>query len=282
MARPSLSKTLELLDDRTRIVTPQLIPWLESHADDPLPDWVAARVAEILTTPPRDRRGSFSGSSSGQCLRQQEFEFIGAPASQTTRTDASLAAIYNDGDWRHLRWQSWGLTSGILTDIEVPLAWPKMNSRGSLDGEGYVPDDHPNRKWRGEEFGFELKGVNPFRYPKWIAAATAQEYHLRQVHRYFLVSGKKLFVIIYENKGTNQWHEWVIRPNAQMMRESEAELKRLNEAVEMQKLHTQLPSCKIRLGPDWSDCPYAGVQGTCETVHGWWSPPASKRRTRSS
>lgn len=265
----SLTKTLQLLDDKTRIITPRFVPWLERYADDPYPDWVGQRMAEVMTTPPRDRRGSFSASSSGECLRQQEFAFLGARITNAGRTDAHMASIYDDGDWRHMRWQARLLTAGILDDIEVPMAWPRMNSRGSLDGEGVVISDHPNRKWRDQDFGFELKGVNPFWYPRWVSATSAQEKHLRQVHRYFLVTGKELFVIIYENKGTNEWHEWVIRPNAQMMRESEAELRELNKAVERKKLHRPLASCATRIGAHWKDCPFAGAKGTCETTFGW-------------
>lgn len=240
-----------------------------------MPEWVAARVAEVISTPPRDRRRSFSASSSGDCLRAQEFAFLGTPPSQEQRTEAQMAAIFDDGKWRHIRWQARLLASGILDGIEVPMAWPKMNARGSLDGEGLVPDDHPNRLWRGKDFGFELKGVNPFQYPRWVKAAQPQEGHLWQVHRYFVVTGKELFVIIYENKGTNQWHEWVIRPIAKMMRASERELRALNQSLQMQRLHAPLSTCRIGVGPHWKECAYGGKGGTCMTTRGWPSNSAS-------
>ena len=266
----SLRTTIELLDDKLRIVTPLLTPWLESHGDDPYPPWVGNTIRKLLVTPPRIRSGFFSASSAGTCLRAQEFGFLGMAPTPGTREHIppELMAVFDNGKWGHLRWQARLLSAGILQQIEVSMTWPNMYSVNTLDGMGIVDAEHPNRKWRNEEFGFELKTVSPFLYPRWVSGPP-QAKHLAQIHRYFLVSGYRLFVIIYENKGTNAWYEWVIRPDPVLMRQSELELQHLNTAVDRQLFHEPLSSCKIRTGPNWRECPYAGKGGVCETTKRW-------------
>lgn len=266
----SLKRVLHEASRRDRlIVTPRYTPWLQSHADDPLPPWVVQRVSRLLKTPPRVREGTFSASSSGSCLRSQELSFLGAPATVRRDVDWKLMSIYQDGKYRHLRHQGNLLASSIIAEIEYGLDWPKYRAYGTMDGLGFVPADHPQVEWRGEPFGLEIKGVSPFLFPRWSQADLPQESHLRQGHRYFLLYGMRLFVYLYENKGTQELKEWVVTPNPELMAESMQELKDLNKAVKTRTLHERLPSCAIRRGPAWNSCPYAGVGGTCERAKRW-------------
>jgi hypothetical protein len=213
----------------------------------------------------RDRTKSFSGSSAGACLRAQEFGFLGVSPDVDQLPDTDLISIFDDGRWRHLRWQANLLSAGILKGIEVPLDWPLKRSKGSMDGWGVVWDDHPHKQWRGKDFGFELKGVNGFQFSKLVQKKMPKDEHVHQTMRYFAVSGVDLFVVLYECKLTQRTHEWVLEPDEDMIADTIDELNDLNAAVDRQQVHPQLRSCSARMGPFWEGCPYAGKGGICET-----------------
>lgn len=261
----TLRSTVRRLSDPTKIITPDYLSWLKTHNDDAYPDWVVDLMREELSKKQRDRTRSFSGSSAGSCARQQLFQYLGVLPPIETMPSVDLISIFDDGRWRHLRWQANLLSAGLLTAIEVPLDWPAKRSKGSMDGMGVVRANHPNRAWRGLDYGFELKGMNGFQYPKAIAKPTPVDKHMAQIDRYFLSSGVDLFVVIYECKLTQRFHEWVITPDKVRIRDQAEELDELNEAVDNQTIPNQLRSCHARMGPHWNGCAYAGRGGICES-----------------
>lgn len=250
------------------IVLPRHFRWLSRHGDAALlpndgREGIGATILTQMVETPRDRTRSFSASSAGACERAQVFGFHGGEAE---KPDPQLQSIFNDGKWRHLRWQAMLLQSGILMDIEVPLFWNKMLQRGTMDGLGVVPDDHFVEEWRGLEFGFELKGVNAFQYDG-LTKSGPKEEHLNQVARYFLLSGLELFSIVYENKSTQAAHEWVIsRHDDGMAARIEAqrdEVEHLKSYVDEEALPSQLPECALGKGA-WKKCQYGGKGGVCD------------------
>lgn len=260
----SYAAIIKELKRQDTIVSMPYREWLLTKSDEGLPQWVVDRIMAQMVQRPRIRVGSFSPSSSGQCLRRQELSFLGVPVPFGAGPDARLMNIFNDGKWRHLRWQANLLAAGILTDIEWAVPWIRMRALGNVDGRGYVREDHPRMSWRGKEFGFELKGANPFMYNKQTRRDEPDEKHLRQVHRYFLQGGFELYVILYEEKGTNEWKEWVVEPDPVILEEAREELIQLNASIDSGRLHPMLPSCKIRMGDQWTrECPYAGETGIC-------------------
>lgn len=253
-----------------QIVLPQYQPWLRNHADEALPKWVLDIIVEQMGKPPRVRSGSFSSSSAGSCLRAQELEYIGAKVDSAQQPDSELSNIYNDGKWRHLRHQANLLTAKIIDSIEVPVMWPEMRSRGTMDGKGTVPNDHPNKKWRGKPYGLELKGMFSWQYAKRVKNDDPKESHLDQITRYMLASGIDLFVYLVENKDTNTWWEKVFEPDPRRMANQRRELERLNKAVDEGKLHKPLLSCSNRIGGQWNNCGFAGEYSTCERASSTW------------
>lgn len=241
------------------VVTPRLTTWLVQHGDEELDAKVAQRVYDLLTTKPRNRVASFSSSSAGNCVRRQVFEYVGAAGGAVPTP--TLQNIFNDGKWRHLRWQAMLLMAGILTTIEYPLSWPAKRSKGSVDGHGFVPDEHP--RYGGREFGFELKGANPYAWQTVDKTGAPPDKTLDQVHRYFLLSGFDLFVIVYENKATNQWLEFVVEEDPVRLQEQRVELDELNVAADHKTLPMRLPSCQQKWGDTFHQCPFGGDHGTC-------------------
>lgn len=260
-------KIRNLHADQRRIVLPRYTMWLARNGDAPLipndgRNGIGAKILEQMIAVPRDRSGSFSASSAGSCPRAQVFGYHGAEAESPS---PQLQAIFEDGKWRHLRFQAILLTAGILNDIEVPLFWKRKEQRGTMDGAGLVPMDHPVEEWRGAEFGFELKGVNAFQYDGFTKKGPKEE-HLNQVARYFLLSGLEWFSIVYENKSTQATHEWVIGRDdpgmAGRIAEQRAEVDLLHQHAEEGTLPPQLPLCAQGKGA-WKTCNFGGRHGVC-------------------
>jgi hypothetical protein len=256
------------MDRSDKIITPALTEWLVVHSDDPLEDHIVDVVHNLLTTKPRYRGLSFSASSAGSCHRAQIYGYLDM-LKQTP--DPQLANIFMDGKWRHLRWQAMMLSAGIIEDAEYPLPWVNQRAMGTVDAFGIVPEDHPRNTWRGQEFGVELKGVSTFQFPKYDSPI---EKHLNQVARYFLISGWPLFCIIYEDKTTQAFDEWVFeRDNpdmAQRIAEQRDELSALNLYVANKVLPERLPECMSLRGFTFKDCPYGRDRtGPCARVTEW-------------
>lgn len=265
----TLGRLLRGMTAANLIITPRYNQWVVQHGDDPLEPWVAEIVLRLLTTPPRFRPGSFSASSAGECFRKQLFDFLGIDAFGMI--DPQLATIFIDGKWRHLRMQANLLQAGIIQDVEFGLDWPRMRSKGSVDGVGIVPDDHPHPPWRGKEFGLEIKGINPHQFVQYKDNFT-KEAHKAQFSRYFLSGGFDLFVIIYENKATQEWFEWVVEPDPVAVSGSRTELKVLNRSVDNERLPKRLHDCEQRKGPVFKGCPYGGKNGVCVASDRWVNP----------
>ena len=240
------------------IVTRPVTDWLIKHGNDAHSPVTAAWVADQLSTPPRIRSGSFSGAAAGMCLRRQELAYYGAPGGAI---DTQLQNIFNDGKWRHLRWQAMLFDAGVITDAEYLVTWDEYLSRGSLDARGEVPVDHQRRDWQGKEFGFELKGVSSFQYGR-LSKEGPMLKHLQQIAHYFVLSNLDLFSVVYEDKTTQAWTEWVIEPDKKLMIEAESDIRALATAAKQGTLHGQLPDCVRRKGDIYNDCPY-GNNGTC-------------------
>lgn len=263
----SLMKTIKAAKHGSQyIITPRLNMFLMQNPNLVVDDWVAELIQKEITKQPRDRTASFSSSSAGVCPRRQVYQYLGIDSG--TVNDPKTQNIFYDGTWRHLRWQAVLLQAGILSEIEYPLRWDEKRSRGTMDGVGIVPDDHPNSEWRGLEFGFELKGTNSYVY-KQSAGKGPKEEHLDQVHRYFLVGGFDLFVIVYENKDNQEWSEWVIEPDPKRLAAQEKELDALNGFVDRQQIPPMLPGCKTQTGKEWEWCQYAGTHGVCVQRDQW-------------
>lgn len=261
---------------RSTILSAPYRRWLLNHGDAPLPQWVVERIAQELLKAPRLRQGSFSASEAGTCMRRQQLSYIGLDKlgeylqeDLVAVTDPQLQNIFNDGKWRHLRWQANLLASGAVDDIEVPLRMAKKRSRGTVDAVGTVPDNHPVRAWRGKRFGVELKGVQMYQYTKYVQEDTQMEKHKGQFMRYVLAGQFDLFVVLYENKNFNDFHEWVVVPTQREINEARRELRALNEAVDRKELLPMLASCKARFGRAWDQCPYKGRGGVCESMADW-------------
>lgn len=248
------------------IVTPRLDQWLIQHPEGlTVPPELFPVLQRLVSSPNANRASRFGASGRGSCLRQQVFTYLGMPPLM--RHDPVLQNLFNDGTWRHIRWQLTLLVAGIATDVEVEHRLPQWYTKVSTDAEN-----------SDEGWGLELKGRG------WIGKVVENgvpERHMKQVHTYFLATGYDRFIYIAEDKRTNNWQEIIVRPNRSVMHETKEELHALADAVEDAGLPAPLNSCRAQKGEDFRGCPYRHEclgQDTWPTPGTWGSPLSIGRR----
>lgn len=224
------------------LITPKVINFLERHPDGVVWDDEAYAIWRELTEKAmgnNDRSGRFGASARGDCPRKQVFNFLGMPAGKVIGPDT--LNLFNDGKWRHLRWQMMALQAGAITHAEYPYEYKALRVSGSMDGLNSY-----------ESFGFELKGDrNPSR-----AISETPEKHSHQMHTMMLATGWDTFVYIIEDKQSQLWREIIVRRDPKIIALVRAELEELNEYIEDHRLPPVLPACAAKEGP-YRTCEFA-------------------------
>lgn len=273
----SLSKRLKRYADSDLLVSPRLEDWLSHNPNMEFsPEVIEKALRAELGTPQRDRTMTFSASARGACSRAQVFYFT--PVQAIPRMNPDLHAKFHDGTFRHLRWQMWLLQSGILDDIEVSASDPANWLTGTIDGVGTVPEGlamtHRLGDHRDQPFGWELKGCGTRQF-RFIIDEGPRYEHLLQIHAYFLLRPDiRLWSLIYEDKDSQEWKEFVVARNASILDEVNREIKQLRAYVEQSCLPPILDECAKK----------QGRYRTCEFAHDCLSHgtdwPASGERVR--
>lgn len=215
--------------------------FLRDHPDGVIWDDAGYALWKTLTTKAAendDRSGRFGASSRGMCLRRQIFGYLGMP--EVRIIELELRNLFNDGKWRHLRWQMMCLQAGALTHAELQYSLPDYHLSGSMDGF------HEEKS-----FGFELKGDRNFSR----VMDGVPESHNLQIHTMMFATGLDTFCYLVEDKASQEWREIIVRRDPQYIALVKEELEELNEYIEWKKLPPMLPSCKSKMGP-YRGCPF--------------------------
>lgn len=240
----SLRTVVRMARLNTRI-TPKLQAWLVNHPDGVkiTSQETMDKISSILMAQSKPRSGAFHPSQFYTCPRAQMYAYYGV---ETVREfNPQLQNIFNDGHFRHLRWQITLLEAGLLTDIEVPVHDPIRRVEGSMDGV------NANENWM-----FELKGTSQF---KQIQQRGALPAHIKQVNAYLFVSGIPEAVILYEDKATQNWQEITIQRDPKVIEEIVDILDELNYCVENDELPERYEDCENQTGATFNSCAYASV-----------------------
>lgn len=224
------------------LMTPKIEAFLRRVPDGVIWDEAALELWRGLVTRAmgnEDRSGRFGASSRGTCHRRQVFTYLGMPQGRIL--DVEIQNLFNDGKWRHLRWQMMGMQSGALTHVEWPAVLSKYRVKVSMDGlnadEGWL---------------FELKGDR--NYSRVLNEDDHK--HVLQIHTMLIATGYDVASYVIEDKSSQQFREIVIRRDPKIIEEVRVELEELNEYVEGHRLPDILPACASKAGP-YRTCPYA-------------------------
>ena len=241
----SLSAQLKRIKaNQERLITPRIDRWLINHPEGiQVPDntvW-RQRIMRLLSAPNADRTARYGASGRLSCQRRQVFGYLGMPGLRAH--DPVQQNLFNDGTWRHVRWQIMGMLAEVFTEVEVVYRKPEWNLKVSLDAE--------NDK---EGFGVEIKGMS---FMQKLLAEGISDYHMGQVHTCMLATGYDRFVYIAEHKQRNDWIEFVVHKNPAWIAKVKDELNALSDSLDDQRLPKPLPACKAQRGDDYRLCPYA-------------------------
>ena len=244
------------------IVTPRYEQYLATHPNILIDEAIADFIKSELTTPQRNRRATFSASSRGACARAQVFQFT--PVKPVAKLDSQKHAFFHQGTFMHLKWQALLLDAGILDEPEISCRWEKYRLTGTIDGAGPVVDAGQVSMWGTDRFGWELKSINSRGF-QWIQDRGPNHHHLLQIHAYMLAMGWNVWSLMYENKDTQEWKEFVVHFDQEIANEVEHELSSLNWHVENKALPPILDECKKKQGA-YKRCDFAH---TCLDQDSW-------------
>jgi hypothetical protein len=216
-------------------------------------DFTESRVREtmvkIMSTPFSRERGWHPSTLMG-CKRAQVFEYMGMDTINPFT--AEQINLFNDGKWRHLRWQTMGLTAGFLDEVEVGFK-TSDNLVGSVDGKGVDRD--------GVKFIFELKGIYQ------LNDSLPYSLHVWQVQSYLYGNQDcKYATIVYEDKRTQHFREYVVKRKPYMQKVIKSRLESLNQHVSNKELPDVREECRAGKGEEFKECPYKNV---CLKLRSW-------------
>lgn len=267
ITKPKVSNSVKdmLSDNSEKIVTPVYNRYMMSHPNARLSQDTAERVVRLLSTPDRDRSGSWSASGAGHCMRRRELQYLGAP-STTPYIGPRLARIYDVGTWLHLMIQARLYEAGAIDDFEVTVKNKVTNSRCTCDGVGVVKEG----KHEGKEFGLEIKTRISFAFENQSRRGIDPKTR-SQVDFMFWRTGFDLWVILNLNKNTQELDEQVFERDESRVRQVERNVFSLNEHIRNKKLHPMLSECSQQLkGGKFYDCPFGGKGGVCVNTGEWY------------
>jgi hypothetical protein len=242
----SLSATIKSIKRAdTLLVTPKIEAFLRDVPEGVIWDAEGKALFDELCKSTfgsnSDRSGRFGASSRGKCERAQVFTYMGMPGGRIL--DPDTLNLFNDGKWRHLRWQMMGMQSGALTHVEYPLKMDKYRLGSSADGLNAF-----------DTFLFELKGDRNMARLLDQSGGVVREHNL-QIHTMMLMTGWDVASYVMEDKSTQQFREIVVKRDPAIIREVRTELEILNEHVNQRTLPQVLPACARKEGP-YRTCDY--------------------------
>jgi hypothetical protein len=134
-----------------------------------------------------------------------------------------------------------------------------------MDGEGVAREG----RYAGRDFGFELKGRNDYQWNKQTVLGVDPETRA-QVDFEFLHCGFDLFVVMNENKNTQARKEWVFLRDDDRVKKMRVQLRELNRAIDIQRLHPMLPECVAQTkSGEFYKCPFGTPGGVCANSGRW-------------
>jgi hypothetical protein len=240
-------KTIKASEKNPHLVTPKIEDFLLRVPDGVV--WTEEAIEDFADLVKKTfgsnsvRKGRFGASGRGKCMRAQIWKFIGMP--ERTITDPQTLNLFNDGKWRHMRWQMMLLQSGVATHIEHSL--PRLDKYRLTSSADALNAD---AKWL-----FELKGDRRMTRMLDIDGGV-DEFHNMQIQTMLLMTGWDTCVYLVEDKSTQEWREIVVHRDPKIINQVKRELEELNEHVEQHTIPEPLPACKAKEGP-YRNCPFA-------------------------
>ena len=209
----------------------------------------------IMRRPEAKRKGKWSASDSGSCLKRRQLTYLGMPQK---KPNSRALNIFANGDYVHIRHQAFGFAGGFIMSAEVPILLPEHNLRGTADAIATNGD------------GLEFKSINERGFAR-LATFGPDKKHVEQVHAYDLALNLKRWRLIYENKNTQDIAEFVINIDPVLRAKIITDLSTLNTLTDNHVFNPMLRDCLQETGFEYTYCPYNNI---CNEDQTW--PTGSK------
>ena len=248
MARNSLLKQIvdadisEVEDDR--LLTPLIIKYrldqgrYSAYTDKEGID-IAVKMLEEQNSRIDGRKGrkSYSGGSSVNCMRKQMIDILSSD-SDTPPPDPEyrLSLIFEDGNWRNLKWLVEFHRMGILKEYEKT----SYNSKINLS---WTPDARVDLSaYYGEEYSdvpVEIKGANDWEFQEFrkrSGRGRQAASRIMQIHAYMLAENVDHWLVFMENKNTQDIEEYWCKRDPNIIKLLRRKYKYMEEARRLKVL----------------------------------------------
>lgn len=211
---------------------------------------------EDLDLNPRLRPpGRFSPSNLGGCEREAAYRFVGARSKKMF--DPDLQLIFDDGEWRHLKWQATfrdmekvlGPKRFKVIAIEQRVQYKDLFIEGSLDAILRII---------GELIVVDIKGISEQGFQFVMRNNKPIAKHVLQLISYMRARKIRRGLIWYENKNNQYTLAFIIEFNNEDWAEVQAWTESVISFLEKKKLPPAHPDCR-RGTIGFQKCPYADL-----------------------
>ena len=151
----------------------------------------------------------FSPSGATRCMRSQVIKKLGH--EELPIGDPHTLNIFEDGKWRHVKWQMIFWRMGIVESMERFVSGGRLNYGGSTDAILRIPE-------HGRTV-VDIKGANDTRWNEINGTGVPIPAHVVQVNIYMKLNKANLGLLWYENKNTNEVCEVQVTPDAALLKE---------------------------------------------------------------
>lgn len=217
------------------------------------------RKHEIDMRPRLRPGGRFSPSSIGGCRRQSIFKYLGVRGRK--RTDLDLELLFEDGVWRHHKWQA------IFRDMEAVLGRDRFRVV-SFEGRHELPELYiagnsdivvqvlVDGRWH--TILVDFKGINKYGWEWLFSHDEPKEEHVKQVLTYGKMAGRKKLAVMYDNKDNSQIRIYPVAFEQALWQEVQEWVEECILDMESERLPPMHPDCESG-NFLWAKCPYARV-----------------------
>jgi hypothetical protein len=203
--------------------------------------------------------GRISPSDLCGCERAAVFKFIGVKGKRRISPDLQL--IFDDGNWRHLKWQTTfhdmeavlGRERFRVISTEAKVQFSDLYISGSLDNVLWLKPhpSNPGRKWV-----VDIKGINKAGFEFILRNDEPIEKHVKQLVTYEKAAEVPRGLLWYECKDNQSTKAFIVNADDSAWHEVEGWATSVVSFLERRRLPPMDPDC-VQGNITYERCPYA-------------------------
>lgn len=199
----------------------------------------------------RHHEAPYRASGTGKCMRYRHFQ--SEELIEASVVDTRLNNIFATGDFLHLKWQMMGLSAGWLIKAEVPVESRDGLLAGTMDGI------------TAADSVFEFKSINKRGFSQ-VVTFGPLESHILQTHAYMYAGDYEKTSIVYEDKDSGDWREFLVNRDEEIIKKVKDELETLDLDYSNEILVEPLSDCQEKRGSLYRQCPFRDI---CLDIGSW-------------